>query len=97
MRTKLLFLFTLLLLWSCKEESQAPSASQSVKTNSYKVAVIMPQDNWGSMKPVAEQALQNVAKAQGGLAESVALSLEWIDESAANLKEEVYRITHDNT
>lgn len=97
MRTKLLLLFTLLLLWSCKEESPAPGASQSVKTNSYKVAVIMPQDIWGSMKPVAEQALQNVAKAQGGLAESVALNLEWIDESAANLKDEVYRITHDNT
>ena len=97
MRTKLLLLFTLLLLWSCKDESPAPSTSQSVKTNSYKVAVIMPQDIWGSMKPVAEQALQNVAKAQGGLAESVALNLEWIDESAANLKEEVYRIMHDNT
>ena len=97
MRTKLIFLFTILFLWSCKDDSSTPSSSQNVETTSYKVAVIMPQEIWGSIKPVAEQALQNVVKAQEGLAKSVTMNLEWVDESAENLKDEVYRITHDNT
>ena len=75
MRTKLIFLFTILFLWSCKDESPTPSSSQNVETTSYKVAVIMPQEIWGSIKPVAEQALQNVVKAQEGLSKSVTMNL----------------------
>lgn len=83
-----------LLLCACNGKE---TPVQEVKTSSYKVAVIMPGSIWDSEKPLVQQALANVAEAQEGLPERVALELEWIDEDAANLEAEVKRVTHDDS
>ena len=82
-----------LVLGACNGK-EAPV--QEVKTTAYKVAVIMPRSVWDSERPVVQQALDNVARAQVGLQERVSLELEWIDEDAANLQSEVSRVTHDD-
>jgi ABC-type branched-subunit amino acid transport system substrate-binding protein len=41
-------------------------------------------------------ALATIDQAQEGLPQRVKLELEWIDEDAANLEDEAYRITHDD-
>ena len=82
------------LLWACNGK-EAPV--QDANTTTYKVAVIMPQSIWESVKPIAQQALQNIATAQEGLQDRVALELEWVDEDAANLGSEVTRVTHDDS
>ena len=84
----LISLAAALLLCSC-------SLPQEARTTTYKVAVIMPQRIWATEKPIAQQALQNLEKAQEGLGERVKLELEWIDEDIPNLEEEVRRVTHD--
>ena len=81
-----------LLLCSCSGKEVLP---QEARTTTYKVAVIMPQRIWATEKPIAQQALQNLEKAQEGLGERVKLELEWIDEDIPNLEEEVRRVTHD--
>lgn len=93
MRIKLLIaLAAIALLCSCngKELPQQEST-----TTIYKVAVIMPKSIWETEKPIAQQALENLAAAQEGLQERVKLDLEWIDEETPNLEEEVRRVTHD--
>ena len=88
----LISLAAALLLCSCSGKEVLP---QEARTTTYKVAVIMPQRIWVSEKPIAQQALQNLEKAQEGLGERVKLELEWIDEDIPNLEEEVRRVTHD--
>ncbi len=91
---KLIVLMGLLLLSACNEK-EAP-VQENAHTTAYKVAVIMPRSLWEGEKLVVQQALANVAKAQEGLQERVTLEQEWVDEDAANLEDEVYRITHDS-
>ena len=88
----LISLAAALLLCSCSGKEVLP---QEARTTTYKVAVIMPQRIWATEKPIAQQALQNLEKAQEGLGERVKLELEWIDEDIPNLEEEVRRVTHD--
>ena len=91
---KLIVLVCVLFLSACGgKDVPVPGAH----TQAYKVAVVMPRSLWESEKPVVQQALANVAKAQEGLPERVTLDLEWIDEDAANLEAEAYRITHDDS
>ena len=91
---KLIVLACALFLSACSgKEVPVPDAH----TQAYKVAVVMPRSLWESEKPVVQQALANVAKAQEGLQERVTMDLEWIDEDAANLAAEAYRITHDDS
>lgn len=91
-RSMLISLAAALLLCSCSGKEVLP---QEARTTTYKVAVIMPQRIWATEKPIAQQALQNLEKAQEGLGERVKLELEWIDEDIPNLEEEVRRVTHD--
>ena len=91
-RSMLISLAAALLLCSCSGKEVLP---QEARTTTYKVAVIMPQCIWATEKPIAQQALQNLEKAQEGLGERVKLELEWIDEDIPNLEEEVRRVTHD--
>ena len=91
-RNVLISLSTALLLCSCSRKDVLP---QEARTTTYKVAVIMPQCTWPSEKPIAQQALQHLEKAQEGLGERVRLELEWIDEDIPNLEEEVRRVAHD--
>ena len=91
-RNVLISLSTALLLCSCSRKDILP---QEARTTTYKVAVIMPQCIWPSEKPIAQQALQHLEKAQEGLGERVRLELEWIDEDIPHLEEEVRRVTHD--
>ena len=91
-RNVLISLAAALLLCSCSGKEVLP---QEARTTTYKVAVIMPQRIWATEKPIAQQALQNLEKAQEGLGERVKLELEWIDEDIPNLEEEVRRVTHD--
>lgn len=90
----LISLAAALLLCSCSGKEVLP---QEARTTTYKVAVIMPQRIWATEKPIAQQALQNLEKAQERLGERVKLELEWIDEDIPNLEEEVRRVTHDTS
>ena len=84
---------SLLLLACGGKEMSVPQG----ETTTYKVAVVMPQSLWDSEKPLAEGALATIDLAQEGLPQRVKLELEWIDEDAASLEEEVHRITHDDS
>ena len=95
MRIKALIPFAALLAAACTGKEMPEE--QSFNTTTYKVAVIMPGNIWSSMTPVADQALKNVASAQEGLENRIAIDLEWIDEDAANLGSEITRITHDDS
>ncbi len=92
-RTVFISLVTALLMCSCGGKEVLP---QEARTTTYKVAVIMPQRIWTTEKPVVQQALQHLEKAQEGLEERVKLELEWIDEDIPHLEEEVRRVTHDS-
>lgn len=93
-RNLLILLPTLLLLLACAgKEGMGGSAS----TTTYKVAVVMPRSLWDTMEPVAEQALKNLASAQEGLSERIAIELEWIDEDTPDLDDEVYRIMNSDS
>ena len=95
MRIKALIPFAALLAAACTGKEMPEE--QSFNTTTYKVAVIMPGNIWSSMTPGADQALKNVASAQEGLENRIAIDLEWIDEDAANLGSEITRITHDDS
>ena len=92
-RTVFISLVTALLMCSCGGKEVLP---QEARTTTYKVAVIMPQRIWTTEKPVVQQALQHLEKAQEGLEERIKLELEWIDEDIPHLEEEVRRVTHDS-
>lgn len=61
-------------------------------TTTYKVALIMPQPLWESERSIVSGALASINKAQSGLPRRVALDVEWIDEEAPNMIDEVYRV-----
>ncbi len=83
-----------LILFACGgKEMPAPQA----ETTTYKVAVVMPKSLWDSEKLLVQGALATIDQAQEGLQQRVKLDLEWIDEEDANLEDEVYRITHDDS
>ncbi len=82
-----------LILLACNKEMPGPQ----YVTTTYKVAVVMPQSQWDSWKPLAQGALASIDQAQEGLWQRVKLDLEWIDEDGTNIKDEVYRITHDDS
>jgi hypothetical protein len=63
-------------------------------TTRYKVALIMPQPQWESERAIVSGALASMDKAQRGMTQRVALDVEWIDEEAANLSDEVYRVAN---
>ena len=82
-----------LILLACGKEMSGPQSG----TTTYKVAVVMPQSQWDSEKVLVQGALATIDQAQEGLQQRVKLDLEWIDEEDANLEDEVYRITHDDS
>ncbi len=92
MRIRMLIALAALALCACNGKELLP---QEASGTTYKVAVIMPHSIWETEKPIAGQAMQNLASAQDGLQERVNLDLEWIDEDRPDLEEEVRRITHD--
>ena len=81
------WLLALFLLTACR----STEPEQGV-TTTYKVALIMPQPLWESERSIVSGALASVNKAQSGLPRRVALDVEWIDEEAPNLSDEVYRV-----
>ncbi|MGX8690390.1 MAG: hypothetical protein ACSW76_07070, partial [Bacteroidaceae bacterium] len=82
-----------LILLACNKEMPGPQ----YVTTTYKVAVVMPQSQWDSWKPLAQGALASIDQAQEGIWQRVKLDLEWIDEDGTNIEDEVYRITHDDS
>lgn len=97
MRTRrLLWLLVAFLVLLACDDKEIP-VSQGGTTTCYKVAVVMPQSQWDSEKLLVQGALSAIDQAQQGLPQRVKLELEWIDEEAANLNDEVYRITHDDS
>ena len=90
-RYQILVLLWMLLaigLTSCRQENPMDEGV----TTTYKVALIMPQPLWESERAIISGALASVNKAQSGLPRRVALDVEWIDEEAPNLSDEVYRV-----
>ena len=83
-----------LTLFACGGKEMPVPRSE---TTTYKVAVVMPQSQWDSEKLLVQGALATIDQAQEGLQQRVKLDLEWIDEDGANIEEEVYRITHDDS
>ena len=82
-----------LILLACGKEMPGPQSG----TTTYKVAVVMPQSQWDSEKLLVQGALATIDQAQEGLQQRVKLDLEWIDEDGADIEDEVYRITHDDS
>lgn len=82
-----------LILLACGQEIPVPQD----EVNTYKVAVVMPRSQWDSEKLLVQGALATIDQAQEGLQQRVKLDLEWIDEDGANIEDEVYRITHDDS
>ena len=82
-----------LILLACGKEMPGPQSG----TTTYKVAVVMPQSQWDSEKVLVQGALATIDQAQEGLQQRVKLDLEWIDEDGADIEDEVYRITHDES
>lgn len=82
-----------IVLCACNVIEIRPQEESTSTT--YKVAVIMPKSIWEAEKPIARQAMNNLATAQDGLKERIILDLEWIDEEMPNLDEEVRRVMHD--
>ena len=82
-----------LILLACGKEMPGPQSGSTT----YKVAVVMPQSQWDSEKILVQGALATIDQAQEGLQQRVKLDLEWIDEDGADIEDEVYRITHDDS
>ena len=84
----LLWMLIVIGLTGCRQENPM---NEGV-TTTYKVALIMPQPLWESERSIVSGALTSVNKAQSGLPRRVAIEVEWIDEEAPNLSDEVYRV-----
>lgn len=80
----------LLLFSACGGREPQPDPAPG--GTEYKIAVIFPREEWESVKPAVEWAVEDARKAHPG----ILLSLEWVDENAADLAKRVKDITHDN-
>jgi len=82
---RLAIIWFLLLLASCAgKEAPAPEP----EGQGPKVAMIFPQAEWETLKPLAAWALES----SKGI-----LELEWIDENGADFQARVKAVTHDNS
>ena len=93
-RNKLVFALLALSLFSC-EKKDIPSDNQELIE--YKVAVVLPSSEKADLSKIVDWAQDNIKAAQAGLPSRIELSLEWIDEEAPNMAQEVSRVAHDDS
>ena len=81
----------LLALSGCNRKDPGPEPGPAdPSATPYKVAMIFPQAEWETLRPVVDWAMEQVPA-------GITLQLEWIDEDADNLPSRVKEITHDNS
>ena len=85
----------LLLLASCSSDDS--SSSPSVTTHTYKVAVIMEQGEQARWERTAKWALENIAEAQRGMNERVALQLTFKSQDDADILQYMQQVAEDTT
>lgn len=89
MKKRIVIWAFILLLFSCGGKGPLPEETGT----GYKVAVIFPETEWGSVRPAVEWAAEEARKVYPG----IRLVFEWIDESGADFTSKVKAVTHDNS
>lgn len=77
--------------------SSDDSSSPSVTTHTYKVAVIMEQGEQVRWERTAKWALENIAEAQHGMSERVALQLTFKSQDDADIEQYMQQVAEDTT
>jgi len=85
----------LLLLASCSSDDS--SSSPSVTTRTYKVAVIMESGEQARWERTAKWAQENLAEAQRGMSERVALQLTFKSQDDADIEQYMQQVAEDTT
>ena len=80
---------------SCSSDDS--SSSPSVTTHTYKVAVIMESGEHARWQRTAEWAMQNIAEAQRGMSERVALQLTFKSQDDADIEQYMQQVAEDTT
>lgn len=93
MRGYIAALVTLLLL-ACERDG---NSSQKIQVTEYKVAVVVPETNQQCWERTVTWAIDNVKKAQEGLPQRVDIIVEWYDENAATLTDNLKQIAQDDS
>ena len=94
-RDSLLALMMLLTLTACQKDDDTPSAEATVST--YKVAVMVENDDMDHWQRTAAWALQNLEEAQRGMKHKVKLELEFKDQDAADIESYMQQVAEDTT
>ena len=85
-----------LCLFGCHSDDESEPV-ETVKTVSYKVAVIMENEDFYRWQQTAVWALENLDKAQQGMKTKVKLELEYKDQSAKDIDDYIYKVANDTT
>jgi len=80
---------------SCSPSDDSPSPS--VTTHTYKVAVIMESGEQARWERTAQWALENIAEAQRGMSERVALQLTFKSQDDADIQQYMQQVSEDTT
>ena len=93
---RLLLLLAVMMLAACSDDDDNSPAEDRAIVSSYKVAVVMPANQQKRWSRTVDWALENIAKAQAGMEERIAIEVEWKDENAADLDTYLKTIASDN-
>lgn len=85
----------LLMLSSCSSDDS--SSSPSVTTHTYKVAVIMESGEQARWERTAKWALENIAEAQYGMTDRVALQLTFKSQDDSDIEQYMQQVAEDTT
>lgn len=95
MTNKYLLLNTVLLIMlsACSHDEHVDVDSQAIM--SYKVAIVLPQDNQECWNRTVDWALNNIKLAQKGQESRVELDIEWHDENDREIEDYFRKVAHD--
>ena len=88
-------LFICMMFVSCSFDDD--SATTKIATHTYKVAVIMESGEHARWQRTAEWAMQNIAEAQHGMSERVALQLTFKSQDDSDIAEYMQQVAEDTT
>ena len=94
-RDSLFALIMLLMLVACQKDEDTPSAADTVST--YKVAVMVENDDMDYWQQTATWALQNLEEAQRGMKHKVRLELAFKNQDAADIESYMQQVAEDTT
>lgn len=85
----------LFVLTACQKDDDSPSAGESVTT--YKVAVMVEDDDMEHWQHTAAWTLQNLEEAQRGMKHKVRLELQFKNQNADDISEYMQQVAEDTT